>query len=64
MASRGSAYEIYISRRQCSRSGQVKDVRKDRMIEAMYPGLRFSKNRKKYWETRPNRSDQNKQARY
>lgn len=36
----------------------TKSVRRDSTRRARAPGLRLSRNGKKYWETRSNRSDQ------
>ena len=36
------------------------NTKADKKRTALKPGLRLSKNKKKYWETRRNRSDRNK----
>jgi len=50
-------------RRYRKQSGRVRSVAKDKMLPAMFPGLRISKNGKPYSENRRNRSDMNKGAR-
>lgn len=46
-----------------NQSGTVKSIPADKARSAMKPGQRLSKNKKKYWETRRNRSDKSKKLR-
>lgn len=43
--------------RELKQVPNTKSVRRDASRTAKVPGLRISKNGKKYWETRSNRSD-------
>lgn len=44
-------------------SGKIPNLPRDLARTAMYPGKRMSKKGNIYWETRKNRSDQNKKRR-
>lgn len=44
-------------------SGKIPNLFHDKMVLSMFPGKRVSKSGKIYWETRKNRSDQNKKMR-
>lgn len=43
--------------RELPQTGRIKSKLRDRKVKALRPGVRISKNKNKYTETRRNRSD-------